>query len=193
MHTHTYSTQGEKVGLSLYAHKQGIMWSVRPLCMCQQDFEEKALFSLGSKQPPKTHNGIQQTIYTHQKTWNISPLTIELINISAAQPWLFVQAMRGLMRQSCEDNALTTADYLLKDKIIFQIPSISRALPGTSCYWSEPLETFCWMKAYEWAYLSGRTQMWFPLICCVKDFTPHMLFVVSALWNALYVGNVVCK
>lgn len=34
--------------------------------MCQQDFEEKALFSLGSKQPGKTNNYIHPTIYMHQ-------------------------------------------------------------------------------------------------------------------------------
>lgn len=76
----------------------------------------------------------KQSICTKKKNRRISELTIELINISAAQPWLFVHAIRGLMRQSCKDNVLAAADDLLKDKIIFQIPSISRALPGTSRY-----------------------------------------------------------
>lgn len=110
---------------------------------------------------------------------------MELINISAAQPWLFMQAMWGLMRRSSKDNVLTKVGYLLKDKIIFQIPWISRARPRMRRYWSEPLETFRCMTAHEWAYLSGRAQMWFPLICCVKVLTPHMLFVVSALWIEL--------
>ena len=83
-HTHTEDRQTR-------AHNQSIMRSVYPLCMCQQDFEGKALFSLGSKQPPKTNNYIQQIVIMHQKApyqkkIYIALHTIELINISAAQP-----------------------------------------------------------------------------------------------------------
>lgn len=91
-----------------------------------------------------------------KKKRNIPPLTIELINISGARPWLFMQAMRGLMRRSCKDNVLTKVGYLRKDKIVFQMCRISRALPGTRCHWSEPLETFRRVTAYEQAYLSER-------------------------------------
>ena len=158
-HTHTH-THTEKVGHS--AHNHSIMRSVCPLCICQRDFEGEALLPLGSKQPPKTNNCIQEIVYMHQNTphqkrkkekknqpWNISALAIELINISTAQPWLFMQAMRRLMRRSCKDNALTKVGYLLKDKVISQIPGISRARPGTRGCWSEPPETFRWMTAYE--------------------------------------------
>ena len=42
------------------------MLSVCPLCICQRDFEGEALLPLGSKQPPKTNNYIQEIVYMHQ-------------------------------------------------------------------------------------------------------------------------------
>lgn len=86
------------------------------------------------------------------------------------------------MRQRCRDNALATVAFLLKDKIIFQISRISRALLGMSCSAQvKPLETLGWMKAHEWACLCVRAQMCFAVICCVKVLVPRMLFVVSGL------------
>ena len=67
MHSHTHThTHTEKVGHS--AHNHSIMRSVCPLCICQRDFEGEALLPLGSKQPPKTNNCIQEIVYMHQNT-----------------------------------------------------------------------------------------------------------------------------
>ena len=80
-----------------------------------QDFEGRALFSPGSKQPQKTNNYIQQIVYMHQTphTKSISLLAIELINISAAQP-LIVHAGHEraneakLQRQCAHQSRLST-------------------------------------------------------------------------------------
>lgn len=39
------------------------------------------------------------------------------------------------------------------------------------------------MKAREWEYLTGRAQLWFPVIFCVKVLAPRMPFVPGALSN----------
>lgn len=179
----------------VHAHKQGIMRSVCPCVRASKTLKRRHCFPSGvnsrrrqiamfNKQSICTKHPTLKKKQQQKKPLKISPFTMELINISAAQPWLFMQAMRGLMRQSCKDNVLATVEYLLKDKIIFQIRRISRALPRVSGSWREPLETFRWMKACEWACLSVRAQMWFRLICCVKDliccllsahFEPHLM------------------
>lgn len=70
-----------------------------PLCVCARLWREGIVSPPpGSKQLHKTN--IQQTVHMHphpnpKKPWDICALTMELINISAAQPWLFMQALRG--------------------------------------------------------------------------------------------------
>lgn len=94
-----------------------------------------------------------------------------------------------VMRQSCKDNVLTKVGYLLNDKTMSQISWISHALPRMLLKWitgDRPLQRMS-------RHICLRAPLCFPLICCGKVLTPHMLFVVSALCVVLHVGKVLCK
>lgn len=195
-HSHTYSTQA----MHTHTHTKGRLHVHTTTALCDQCVlsacasktcdEGKALFSLGSEQPPKTNNYIQQIVYMHQSAHTQKKLKHLSARYRANQyfssPALIVHAGHERANEA---------------KLQRQCSHQSRLSAKGQNYLSHRLDQSC--SAQEEMLLKWTTRdlplhdsLWVGISVWESTdviLTPHMLFVVSALWIALYAGNAVCK